>query len=569
MNSLLQKNNQASKPVMLHSKAKPYVQAKLTVNEPGDIYEQEADAMADRVMRMSSSETAKPVTGLIGKSLQRKCAHCEEEEKRKKLIMRKAEGGNSGMSVSSSFATSLHASKGGGSPLPEGTRSFMENAFSADFSSVRVHTSSGAAEMSEGINAKAFTYGNDIYFNSSEYLPNSENGKKLLAHELTHVTQQNESNNSTIRRAEVEDRNSVCTRLTDIRSPVNSFVNSVIGTARTSPGVTPISPFINEVLNQTGGSGAVTPIETFIEGLPPSQRFLPNSRLTGTRFSGLPGASGLGIPSMGGLNIYHLHSMDAVHVVGSTAKINGFCVGTDKLGHFFQQGAQYLGVSSRAGATVADAESFGRATEIDRAGLGATGVYSNADLAANLSGLQFWRDLIATPASFTFDVANYISNSWNEYVNPNFYERSIANEIWAVQLTGAWNGSIGHGPTLESVNANLRATTTGTISGTFTINNPSTPVTPWATRAPAGVINGIFTYNTTPVSGSIPSTVLHGSSGAHSATPVSSIIINFDWVLGAQSGKGVWNSNGENHLSGSFGNGISRTNRGLFNLERP
>jgi hypothetical protein len=189
MNSILHKNNAAAKPLMLQSKAKPFVQAKLTVNEPGDIYEQEADTMAEKVMR--SSKVTKPVTGLIGKSLQRKCAHCDEEEKRKKPVMRKADSGNSGMSVSSSFAASLSASKGGGSSLPHASRSFMENAFSADFSGVRVHTDGQASEMSKGINAKAFTTGNDIYFKSGEYTPNSEGGKKLLAHELTHVVQQN------------------------------------------------------------------------------------------------------------------------------------------------------------------------------------------------------------------------------------------------------------------------------------------------------------------------------------------------------------------------------------------
>jgi Domain of unknown function (DUF4157) len=171
-------------------KAKQLVQPKLTINTPGDQYEQEADAMADRVIHMSSNEMAKPVTGLIGRSLQRKCEHCEEEEKKKKPVMRKAETGSSGMSVSSSFDNSLNASKGGGSPLPKGTRSFMENAFSIDFSSVKIHNGSQASEMSKGINAKAFTTGNDIYFKSGEYSPNSEEGKKLLAHELTHVVQQ-------------------------------------------------------------------------------------------------------------------------------------------------------------------------------------------------------------------------------------------------------------------------------------------------------------------------------------------------------------------------------------------
>jgi hypothetical protein len=188
MNSLLHKNNSTTNSVMWHGKVNHAVQAKLTVNTPGDVYEQEADAMADRVMRIPSTETVKPVTGLIGKSLQRKCAHCEEEKR--KPIMRKVAAGNSGMSVSSSFASYLNASKGGGSSLPQGTRSFMENAFSTDFSDVKIHTGTQASEMSKGINAKAFTYENDIYFREGQYNPGSSEGKLLLAHELTHVTQQ-------------------------------------------------------------------------------------------------------------------------------------------------------------------------------------------------------------------------------------------------------------------------------------------------------------------------------------------------------------------------------------------
>lgn len=190
MNTHLQSNNSASKSMMLHSKAKNSLQPKLSINPPGDIYEQEADAMADKVMRMSSNEVAQPITGLIGKSLQRKCAHCEEEDKRKKPVMRKSEVGNSGMFVSASFAATLNASKGGGSPLALETRSFMENAFSADFSGVRVHTGNNAINMSKGINAKAFTHGKNIYFNEGNYNPTSGEGNHLLAHELTHTLQQ-------------------------------------------------------------------------------------------------------------------------------------------------------------------------------------------------------------------------------------------------------------------------------------------------------------------------------------------------------------------------------------------
>jgi Domain of unknown function (DUF4157) len=206
MNSLLHKNSFASLPVMPISKTKQLLQTKLTINTPGDKYEQEADAMADRVMHMSSNETAKPVTGLIGTSLQRKCAHCEEAEKSKKPVMLKAEAGNSGMPVSSSFATSLNASKDGGSPLPQGTKSFMENAFSTDFSGVRIHANNQSSEMSKGINAKAFTYGNDIYFNSGQFSPNADSGKHLLAHELTHTIQQQ---NNQIHRVPMPDETTV------------------------------------------------------------------------------------------------------------------------------------------------------------------------------------------------------------------------------------------------------------------------------------------------------------------------------------------------------------------------
>ncbi|MGB3344301.1 MAG: DUF4157 domain-containing protein [Aequorivita sp.] len=190
MYSPLLKNTSESK--QSYGRMRPVVQPKLTVNRPGDIYEQEADAMADRVMRMSADETFRqpqPATGLIGRSVQRKCSKCEEEEK-KKPIMRKAENGATGIPVSSSFASSLNASKGGGSPLPKDTRSFMEKAFSSDFSSVRIHNDDRASEMSRGISAKAFTTGNDIYFNKGQYNPGSAKGKHLLAHELTHTLQQ-------------------------------------------------------------------------------------------------------------------------------------------------------------------------------------------------------------------------------------------------------------------------------------------------------------------------------------------------------------------------------------------
>lgn len=114
----------------------------------------------------------------------------EEEEGQENQVMRKpGKPGHDG-GISPSWHHSLNNSKSGGAPLPPVTKNFMEGAFRTDFSSVRVHTDSRAADMSKGIRAKAFTHGHDIYFNSGQFTPERPEGKKLLAHELTHVIQQ-------------------------------------------------------------------------------------------------------------------------------------------------------------------------------------------------------------------------------------------------------------------------------------------------------------------------------------------------------------------------------------------
>jgi len=111
----------------------------------------------------------------------------EEEEPQTKLIQRK---GNQETETGSSLESSLNASKGGGSPLPEDTRGFMESRFGSDFSGVKVHTDNQAVQMNKELNSQAFAHGSDIYFNQGKYDPGSSSGKHLMAHELTHVVQQ-------------------------------------------------------------------------------------------------------------------------------------------------------------------------------------------------------------------------------------------------------------------------------------------------------------------------------------------------------------------------------------------
>lgn len=437
----------------------------------------------------------------------------------------------------------------GGRPLGPAERARFEPRFGRDFSDVRVHDGGAGNRAAAAVGAKAFALGRDIAFAQGRYKPGSAEGDRLLAHELAHVSA--ETGAGLVRRAETEDRPSVCAPLTDIASDVNTWVNREIAAARRAPGTAPVGPFLAEVATRTGGNGPIAPIETHIENMPATKRFLPTSSLAGTRYAGAPNVN----------QFYQLQTRGLAHVVGSSAKVSGQCIGADKLGHFFQQGYQYYDIRNRS--SQATAESFGRYTEIAGAGLATTGVYSNADLAANLAGLTFYDQLRANPGGFTFDIANFISSNWNEYANPNFYEASLAGEVWATQLTGAWSGSFQLTGATLPISVTLNATAGGTVTGTFSYHRP-----PY--RHPTtGQISGTITYNTTRVSGRSARASLFGLGGTSSATPVSGITIQFDWNSGSNSGKGEWSSAGEHQLRGTYGNGTSRTNAGAFNLDRP
>ncbi|MEO1033623.1 MAG: DUF4157 domain-containing protein [Bacteroidota bacterium] len=173
----------------------PVIQRKLAIGSADDVYEAEADAMADKVVGMSDSYIlAKQHSGPL---VQRKCAACEEEMVQKKslaseitpMVQRKSNSSEAGV-VSQALTQQINSSQGNGHSLDKGTQSFMESRFGTDFSGVRIHTDTQAIQMSRDLNAQAFTVGNDIYFNEGKYNPNSNSGKHLLAHELTHTLQQ-------------------------------------------------------------------------------------------------------------------------------------------------------------------------------------------------------------------------------------------------------------------------------------------------------------------------------------------------------------------------------------------
>jgi len=85
----------------------------------------------------------------------------------------------------------IHQARSSGQALDSSVQRNMETAFGADFSGVRVHTDPQADQLNQSLSATAFTTGQDIFFSKGEYNPQSSGGQHLLAHELTHVIQQN------------------------------------------------------------------------------------------------------------------------------------------------------------------------------------------------------------------------------------------------------------------------------------------------------------------------------------------------------------------------------------------
>ncbi|MFC1860711.1 DUF4157 domain-containing protein [Chloroflexota bacterium] len=174
------------------------VQAKLSVSSPGDIHEQEADRVAEAVTRaIDTRETKREEEG---KYLLRQPEDDEEEEtvQPKTVLQRQDDeedvqmqyAGNQLSEVATALEDRINNARGSGQALPDGARAPMENAFGVDFSGVRVHTDPESDDLNRHLSAKAFTTGKDVFFRHGEYHPYSSDGRKLLAHELTHVVQQ-------------------------------------------------------------------------------------------------------------------------------------------------------------------------------------------------------------------------------------------------------------------------------------------------------------------------------------------------------------------------------------------
>ena len=183
--------------IPIHSPAAGAIQTKLAINEPGDSYEQEADRVADMVMRMPEPTVQRECATCGGKSLTG--GECPECTKKKQglggTLQRLSTHRDSaaGMAAPPIVSQVLSSS---GQPLPADTRAFMEQRFGHDFSRVRVHADAAAEQSARDVNAHAYTVGHNIVFGAGQFAPGTSAGRRLMAHELTHVVQQSGSEGS-------------------------------------------------------------------------------------------------------------------------------------------------------------------------------------------------------------------------------------------------------------------------------------------------------------------------------------------------------------------------------------
>ncbi len=227
-------------PTPIHDFHALPLQAKLEVTPSGDRFEAEADRVADHVMHRDAAQRPPPLISALtggsiaaslqhgstqqepaqrasgkaaaafGKSAGKTAAHersepkLDEEQrgkagapKKAAAAQRDATTSDRGFAVPRGTEGAIQSMRaGGGAPMSSDVRRFMEDRIGHDLSKVRVHDSPAAHRAAEGLDARAFTVGRDVFFGSGQYTPSTPSGQRLLAHELTHTVQQSGGSNT-------------------------------------------------------------------------------------------------------------------------------------------------------------------------------------------------------------------------------------------------------------------------------------------------------------------------------------------------------------------------------------
>ncbi len=443
------------------------IQMKTELGGVNDPSEREADTIADQVVEKQGNRN--DVQSSEEESVQMKPASNQISPVRSKP--------NASTPVDPSFQSQLNETKGGGSEMSNETRGEMESGFGTDFKNVRIHADQKANEMSQSIGAKAFTQGNDIYFNSGQYQPGSKQGKKLLAHELTHTIQQKGTNSNSIQRSEVDG--SAGGNLEDSASLINAHVNETLESIRSEfedlSSYENRSAFVKKVFKKIGAMSDIleyqSKIEVWVEKELEEGKYWKIPYSQNTKYANVKENFGF---------------WKTFKVLGPTMLVAGTRIGSDKLGHFFHEGFEYYEDIKKYIDTHEGYNPYQRSTwggwetmqdyyhdlETGKQGTGTTGVYSFADLAANYAGFSFYIDLLIDP-NMKFDVKSYMgehitpsegsdgkgydsSNTrshWSEETNNNMYRRSVGRYVWANILGD--NQWVSESSTSNYTNANL------------------------------------------------------------------------------------------------------------------
>jgi hypothetical protein len=528
--------------------------------------------------RTSARQPAAAMTNIASGILQRKCAcgthtiaggECTSCQKEKSSGQLQRSSNHS--DLPNEVPPIVHEVLGSsGQPLDAHTRSFFEPRFNHDFSHVRLHTDTKAESSASAVNALAYTVGHDVVFAAGRYAPGTRKGDHLIAHELTHVLQQGLSTRAVqpklsignanevaereaderacsvvhgtapatiatvgggevvLQRAET-DTSAGCETLKDTQSDVNEKINQVMTNARTAFGTSAAAVVkgLYDELGENKGLGR-TGIEVWVKTLDETK--IKQPKKSETKYEG----------------VTFMLWAQPFPILNPTMRINNICVGSDKLGHFLQQGFDYYKIAHlKPGGTTKEAEEFGAESEATGYGLKTTGVYSNADLEANRQGLRFYEELTAKP-SLKFDIAQYINERWNEEVNPSHYRASVGKTVWHNLLNGSWSGVLDAGSGAKSkVTANLTVDSDDiTVTGKF-----------------GYVLSGGQVIEGTITGGQI--THQKNSLGA-----VTGVQIDFNWEAGLSSGKAQWTSKNESNLQGTWGKDASANDSGAWEIIR-
>jgi len=180
------------------------------LSSPGDMYEEDADRVAEQVMRMPDAQLQRACA--CGGSCP-KCQTQKPDEDHERLQTKRVQASDTGQMAAPPIVHEVLAAPG--QPLDLATRDFMEPRFGHNFAHVRVHADAKAAESARAVNALAYTAGRNVVFDAGQYAPGTSTGQRLLAHELTHVLQQ--SDNQTVTGLAVDDSLASYTQLAPLQ----------------------------------------------------------------------------------------------------------------------------------------------------------------------------------------------------------------------------------------------------------------------------------------------------------------------------------------------------------------